>query len=135
MTVRVTAPAKVNLCLGVGPVRADGYHPLATVYTALELHDVLDLTLPAPDEPPGSEAPVVTVGGRVDTSGVPTGGDNLAVRAVSLLAAHHGRALPAGLRLHLDKGIPVAGGLAGGSADAAAALVACLLYTSDAADE
>ena len=41
--VRVASPAKINLCLGVGPVRADGYHPLATVYQAVDLHDALDV--------------------------------------------------------------------------------------------
>jgi 4-diphosphocytidyl-2-C-methyl-D-erythritol kinase len=111
----VAAPAKVNLCLGVGPVRGDGYHPLATVYQALELHDDLEL------ERVEGPARVLSVGGGVDTRSVPTGPCNLALRAVELLAAHHRRELPVGLRL--SKAIPVAGGLAGGSADAAAALV------------
>ena len=114
--VRVAAPAKINLCLGVGPVRADGYHPLATVYQALDVHGVVEA------EQVDGTAAVLGVRGTVDTTGVPTGPDNLALRAVALLAEHHRRALPVGLRL--TKRIPVAGGLAGGSADAAAALVA-----------
>jgi 4-diphosphocytidyl-2-C-methyl-D-erythritol kinase len=114
--VQVVAPAKINLCLGVGAVRADGYHPLATVYQALELYDHLEA------ERVDGRTRVLTIGGSVNTRTVPGGSDNLAVRAVELLAAHHGRELPVGL--HLYKGIPVAGGLAGGSADAAAALVA-----------
>ena len=114
--VRVAAPAKINLWLGVGPVRTDGYHPLATVYQALDLHDVVEA------EEVDGIATVLGVGGSVDTAGVPTGPDNLAVQAVARLADHHRRELPVGLRL--TKQIPVAGGLAGGSADAAAALVA-----------
>jgi 4-diphosphocytidyl-2-C-methyl-D-erythritol kinase len=113
--VRVTSPAKINLCLGVGPVRADGYHPLATVYQAVGLYDELEL------ERAGSGVPVLSVEGDVATAGVPTGPENLALRAVDLLATHHRRELPVALRLR--KGIPVAGGLAGGSTDAAAALV------------
>jgi 4-diphosphocytidyl-2-C-methyl-D-erythritol kinase len=113
--VRVAAPAKVNLWLGVGPARADGYHPLATVYHALDLHDDVEL------ERAFGGTRLLTVKGSVDTSTVPTGSENLAVRAVELLAEHHRRGLPVGL--HLTKHIPVAGGLAGGSADAAAALV------------
>ena len=124
--VRVAAPAKVNLCLGVGPVRGDGYHPLATVYQALDLHDVVeaervDRRADGPLDG-GAAATVLGVTGTVDTTGVPRGPENLAVRAVALLAAHHRRELPVGLRL--TKQVPVAGGLAGGSADAAAALVA-----------
>ena len=112
--VRVSAPAKINLCLGVGPVREDGFHPLATVYQAVGLYD--DVTVrPA-------EKPELTVSGDgVDTSDVPTDEENLAWRAVELLAAHHGRELV--VSMHVRKRIPVAGGLAGGSTDAAAALV------------
>lgn len=114
--VRVTAPAKINLCLGVGPVREDGFHPLATVYQAIGLVDEVTLR-PA-------DADVVTVSGDgVDVSEVPTDASNLALRAVHLLARHHGRDDLA-VSMHIRKRIPVAGGLAGGSADAAAALVA-----------
>ncbi len=113
--VRVAAPAKINLCLGVGPVRDDGYHPLATVYQALGRYDEVAL------ECRDGGVRVLAVRGSVATAGVPTGADNLAVRAVELLGAHHGRELS--VELSLTKAIPVAGGLAGGSADAAAALV------------
>jgi 4-diphosphocytidyl-2-C-methyl-D-erythritol kinase len=116
-TVTATAPAKINLCLGVGPVRADGFHPLATVYQAVGLLDAVTVG-PAPET-------TVTVTGadRIDLSGVPTDHTNIAARAAGLLAAHHG--LDAPVRIAIHKGIPVAGGLAGGSADAAATLVAC----------
>jgi 4-diphosphocytidyl-2-C-methyl-D-erythritol kinase len=113
--VRVSAPAKINLCLGVGPVRDDGYHPLATVYHAVGLYD--DVTVRAADRPE-----LTVSGDGVDTSAVPTDRRNLAWRAVERLAEHHGRELV--VSLHLRKRIPVAGGLAGGSTDAAAALVA-----------
>lgn len=120
-SVTVRVPAKINLCLGVGPVRADGYHPLATVYQAIDVHDELRATrvddtslsvtvhFDDPDE-----------AGRVD---VPENEDNLALRAAELLREHAG--IEEGAALAIRKVIPVAGGMAGGSADAAAALVAC----------
>ena len=113
--VRVSAPAKVNLHLGVGPVRDDGYHPVITVYQAIGLFD--DLVVREADR-----TSLTVSGDGIDVSDVPTDGSNLVLRAVEALAAHHGRDdLTASM--HLRKRIPVAGGLAGGSADAAAALV------------
>jgi 4-diphosphocytidyl-2-C-methyl-D-erythritol kinase len=113
--VRVSAPAKINLSLGVGPVREDGYHPLATVYQAVGLYD--EVVVRASDQ-----SPSVTVSGEgVDVADVPEDGSNLALRAVEALADHHGRELP--VSIHVRKRIPVAGGLAGGSTDAAAALL------------
>ncbi len=112
--VRVTAPAKINLSLGVGGLRADGFHPLATVYQAISLHDEVVLR-PADDQ-------TLTVSGEgVDVTDVPVDATNLALRAVRLLGQHHGRDL--GVAMHLRKRIPVAGGMAGGSTDAAAALL------------
>jgi 4-diphosphocytidyl-2-C-methyl-D-erythritol kinase len=122
--VRVTTPAKINLCLGVGPVRPDGYHPLATVYQALSLYDEVVLS-PLPDDAPADDRETgigVTVSGDgVDVDGVPRDETNLAARAIRLLAGHVGRELPTAV--HVRKRIPVAGGLAGGSSDAAAALL------------
>ena len=116
-TVAVTAPAKINLCLGVGPARADGYHPLATVYQAVGIHDRVVAT-------PADEITLAVTGDpRLSLEDVPTDGRNIAVKAARLLLAHHG--LERGVPLVIEKGIPVAGGMAGGSADAAAALVAC----------
>lgn len=114
MRVVVRAPAKINLHLGVGPVRPDGYHELVTVYQALDLLDEVRAEA-GPDL-------AVTVTGE-GASDVPLGADNLAVRAARLLADRTGTT--AGARLTIRKAIPVAGGMAGGSADAAAALVAC----------
>lgn len=110
VTVRV--PAKVNLQLSVGPVRDDGYHDLVNVFHAVSLFD--EVTAVPADEL------TVTVHGP---AGVPTGPDNLAARAAALLAEHAG--VRPGVALHIRKDIPVAGGMAGGSADAAAALLAC----------
>jgi 4-diphosphocytidyl-2-C-methyl-D-erythritol kinase len=112
--VRVNAPAKINLCLGVGPVRADGYHPLATVYQAVGLYDEVVLR-------PADVDDLTVSGDGVDVSAVPLDESNLVLRAVRLLAEHHEEELA--VAVHVRKRIPVAGGLAGGSADAAAALV------------
>jgi 4-diphosphocytidyl-2-C-methyl-D-erythritol kinase len=120
VTVRV--PAKVNLYLGVGPKRDDGFHDLATVFQAVSLYDEVTVRLADPFGEEDEPAVTVTVEGEGCDS-VPTGEDNLAVRAVRALADHVD--LTPAVHLTLRKGIPVAGGMAGGSADAAAALVAC----------
>ncbi|MBC3843784.1 4-(cytidine 5'-diphospho)-2-C-methyl-D-erythritol kinase [Streptacidiphilus sp. 4-A2] len=112
ITVRV--PAKVNVQLAVGGRRADGYHGLASVFFAVGLYDEVTVT---PSDRLG-----ITVQGT-DAQHVPADPSNLAARAAVLLAARHG--LEPAVRLHIAKDIPVAGGMAGGSADAAAALVGC----------
>lgn len=111
-SVTVRAPGKVNLYLGVGDRRADGYHELATVFHAVSLAD--DVTL--------RDADVLSlrvVGEGADT--VPTDERNLAWQAAELMGDHVRRAPD--VAIILDKSIPVAGGMAGGSADAAAVLV------------
>lgn len=110
VTVRV--PAKINLYLSAGPRRPDGYHELTTVFQALSLYDEVTAS-------PAEELTVEVTG----AFGVPTNEDNLAVRAARALAAAAG--VEPAVRLRIEKAIPVAGGMAGGSADAAAALVAC----------
>ena len=113
VTVRV--PAKINLQLSVGPPRADGYHDLVTVFHAVSLFDELTVT-PA-------DRDAVTVSGE-GASQTPANGDNLALKAITALRT----ALPGigePVQVAIRKRIPVAAGLAGGSADAAAALVAC----------
>jgi 4-diphosphocytidyl-2-C-methyl-D-erythritol kinase len=107
------APAKVNVQLAAGPLRPDGFHELRTVYLAVSLFDTVTVR-PA-------EGLSVTVTG-VDAGVVPTDRRNLVWRAAELLAAHAG--VPADATLDITKAIPAAAGLAGGSADAAAALVA-----------
>lgn len=119
--VTVRAPAKINLYLAVGAARPDGFHPVATVYQAIGLYD--DLTA----RPGGSGTNPVRLAlhaaDHVDAGAVPLApGTNLVHRAAQLLGAHHGRTLRADVEI--AKAVPVAGGLAGGSADAAAALVA-----------
>jgi 4-diphosphocytidyl-2-C-methyl-D-erythritol kinase len=113
-TITVRTPAKINLHLGVGAPRPDGFHPLSTVYQAIGVYDELRAR-------PADE---MSIRVHMDGSGtVPVDERNLAVRAARLLA--HEFAVDRGVELHLCKGIPVAGGMAGGSSDAAAALVAC----------
>jgi 4-diphosphocytidyl-2-C-methyl-D-erythritol kinase len=114
-SVTVRVPAKVNLQLGVGGRNADGYHDLATVFHAVSIYD--DVTV----SDDTGEVSVEVEGEHAEA--VPLDADNLAVRA-ALLLAEHGRVEPRA-RIVISKGIPVAGGMAGGSADAAAALVAC----------
>ena len=117
-SVSAIAHAKVNLHLGVGPLREDGYHELVTVFQSLSLHDELTLT-----EVDG-EGPVASLDAHGNPE-VPEDDRNLAWRAVEKLSAWHrdngGDALPA-VAIDLLKGIPTAGGMAGGSADAAATL-------------
>ncbi|WBB77569.1 4-(cytidine 5'-diphospho)-2-C-methyl-D-erythritol kinase [Micromonospora sp. WMMD882] len=112
--VRVRVPAKINLHLGVGPLRADGYHELNTVYHAISIHDELTARR--------GDTLSLTMAGE-GTGELALDDTNLVIRAARALAAYAGR--PAHARLHLRKQIPLAGGLAGGSADAAATLVAC----------
>ena len=105
MTLRVRAPGKVNLCLFVGEPREDGLHPLVSVVQALSLADELTLEPSALDEVvcPGVEGP------------------NLAARALRLFREATGWDGPP-QRLTIEKRIPVAAGMGGGSSDAAAAL-------------
>jgi 4-diphosphocytidyl-2-C-methyl-D-erythritol kinase len=112
--VRVRAPGKLNLSLRVGALQADGYHPLTTVFQAVSVYEEVVAT-------PSDERTLTVSGVQADL--VPTDGSNLALKAVEVLARHTG--IDDGVHLHIDKGVPVAGGMAGGSADAAAALVAC----------
>jgi 4-diphosphocytidyl-2-C-methyl-D-erythritol kinase len=158
--ITARAPAKVNLQLAVGPLRADGYHDLVNVFHAVGLYDEVTAT-PA-------ERFKITVSGDLAGGVVPTDRTNLAATAAIALAAatgyrgghparlaaatsvgpaldrdspsdrtgagrrpvedrvaSSGRSAAPGVHLHIRKGIPIAGGMAGGSADAAAALVAC----------
>lgn len=122
--VTATAPGKVNLSLRVGPPCPDGYHPVASVYLAVSLRE----TVTATARPDGR----ITVGpsarqvSLVDTADVPWDERNLAHRAAVHLRAHLGLDPEThGVDLEVAKQVPVAGGMGGGSADAAAALMAC----------
>jgi 4-diphosphocytidyl-2-C-methyl-D-erythritol kinase len=114
-SVHVRAPGKINVFLKVGAVMDDGYHDVATAYQAVSLYEDVY----------ASEASDFSVafGGHIDTSGLETDGSNLAIRAARLLARRAG--YRGGVRLHIDKNVPIAGGMGGGSADAAATLLAC----------
>ncbi|MCK6211030.1 4-(cytidine 5'-diphospho)-2-C-methyl-D-erythritol kinase [Georgenia sp. EYE_87] len=111
--VHVRAPGKINLALRVGPPRPDGYHPLATLFQAVSLYE--DVVARPADE--------ITLEIHGRGADLPTDGRNLAVRAAELLRETSGT--EAGVHLTLTKQVPVAGGMAGGSADAAATLLAC----------
>jgi len=122
-------PAKINLALKVGARRPDGYHPLATVYHAVSLYDEVEAVWAEADE-----FDVQVSGEGVDT--VPLDDSNLAVRAARLLARTHGPYDSLGASILLRKAIPVAAGLAGGSSNGAAALLACsVLWDLDVSAE
>lgn len=112
--VHVQAPGKINVFFAVGDIQPDGYHDVASVYQAVSL--VEDVWAQVGD------GFTVEVTGSVDVSGVPLDDRNLAVRAARLVARAVG--WEGGIHLEIHKGVPVAGGMGGGSADAAAALVA-----------
>lgn len=112
-TVTVRVPGKVNLYLGVGDLRDDGYHELTTVFHAVSLFDEITVR--------NADALSVETSGE-GAADLPTDHTNLAWRAAELMAEHVGRAPD--VSILVEKSIPVAGGMAGGSADAAAVLVA-----------
>ncbi|WP_405663464.1 4-(cytidine 5'-diphospho)-2-C-methyl-D-erythritol kinase [Streptomyces sp. NBC_01166] len=113
-SVTVRVPAKVNAQLAVGAPRPDGFHDLANVFLAVGLYDEVTVT-PA-------DTLRVTCSGP-DAHQVPLDATNLAARAAIALGARHG--IAPDVHIHIAKDIPVAGGMAGGSADGAAALLAC----------
>ncbi len=113
-TVTVRVPAKVNVQLAVGAARPDGFHDLANVFLAVSLYDEVTATT-------AGELTVTCAGPDADQ--VPLDRTNLAARAAEILAERAG--LSPDVHLHIEKRIPVAGGMAGGSADGAAALLAC----------
>ena len=128
------APAKTNLALHVGAPTQDGYHPLETLFIAVDVRETVTATVnthvarrgsgvtvtvsPAP----GSEYADMIQSGAAQLSDIPLDDSNLAVRATLAVCDAHGS--NPGIELRIDKAVPVAGGMGGGSADAAAALVA-----------
>jgi len=113
--IHTRAPGKINVFLKVGALLDDGYHDVAIAYQAVSLYEDVR-AYPASDFS-------VSVTGTVELSRVPTDGSNIAIRAARLLAARTG--YRGGVRLEIDKHVPVTGGMGGGSADAAATLLAC----------
>ena len=116
-SVRLPAFAKINLCLHVLGKRADGYHELRTIFQAISLHDTLEMAL------------VPEPGVFLETSdpALPAGPENLVYRAIDAIGREIG--IRGGVRALLEKRVPVARGLGGGSSDAAAALIGMMRLT------
>ena len=114
-TVHVKAPGKINVFLKVGAQLDDGYHDVAIAYQAVSLYEEVRVS--------ESDDFQVTVGGSVELSRVPTDGANIAIKAARLLAAKTG--YRGGASIEIAKHVPVTDGMGGGSADAAATLIAC----------
>src|ERR1017187_882045 len=113
-SVRLKAFAKVNLCLHVLGRRPDNYHELRTIFQTISLHDTLSLSR--------TRQPGIIL--ETDDAALPTGPENLVYRAIDAIACEIG--FRGGIRARLEKRIPVARGLGGGSSDAAAALIGML---------
>jgi 4-diphosphocytidyl-2-C-methyl-D-erythritol kinase len=123
-SVTVRVPAKVNLQLSVGPKEADGYHNLVSVFQAISIFD--DITIKLGE--PGSGLTISISGDQ--THGVPADANNLAAKAVALISKEYDLTVDA--HIEIKKSIPVAGGMAGGSADAAGAILGIdYLYSLD----
>ena len=113
-SVTATAPGKINVCLRVGPVRDDGYHDVATIFQAVSLVEEVTAS--------ESESFSVRFTGPIDTSALSVDESNLVLRAARAVAAESG--YTGGADIQVIKRVPIAGGMGGGSADAAATLVA-----------
>lgn len=121
MTNRETAsaPGKINIFFKVGALKSDGYHEVLSVYQALDLRETVSVT--------SAESWRVSVSGNISSeqiSAVPTGEENLVVRAAKVIAELAGLERAHPINFEITKNVPVAGGMGGGSADAAAALLA-----------
>jgi 4-diphosphocytidyl-2-C-methyl-D-erythritol kinase len=118
-SLRIRAFAKINLCLHVMGKRADGYHELRTIFQAISLHDTLDISIT-----PGTSAVELGLTSNDETL---VGPDNLVLRAIDAISREIG--FKGSVSVHLEKRIPVARGLGGGSSDAAAALIGMMRLT------
>lgn len=114
-SVTVRVPAKVNLQLSVGPKEEDGFHGLVSVFQAISIYDDVTIT----KSEPGNGITITVIGDH--THGVPADSTNLAVKAAELIASEYD--IDMDIHIEIKKLIPVAGGMAGGSADAAAVIV------------
>jgi len=113
--VHARAPGKINVFMKVGSLLDDGYHEVATAYQAISLYEEVYARL--------ADDFSVRFSGPIDCSGLATDGSNLAIKAARLLA--RSADYRGGVALQIEKHVPIAGGMGGGSADAAATLVAC----------
>ncbi|GAB3616481.1 4-(cytidine 5'-diphospho)-2-C-methyl-D-erythritol kinase [Okibacterium endophyticum] len=109
------APGKINVFLAVGSVGDDGYHDVATAYQAVSLYEDVRARL--------ADDFTVRFTGPIDAADLKTDSSNLAIKAAKLLARKTG--YKGGVHLSIEKNVPIAGGMGGGSADAAATLIAC----------
>lgn len=116
-SVRIPAFAKINSCLHIIAKRPDGYHELRTIFQAISLHDDLEL----------SQVPEPGIFLESSDPALPSGAGNLIYRAIDAIGGELG--IRGGIRVRLQKNIPVARGLGGGSSDAAAALIGMLRLT------
>jgi 4-diphosphocytidyl-2-C-methyl-D-erythritol kinase len=114
-TVHVRAPGKINVFLKVGALMDDGFHDVAIAYQAVSVYEDVRVV--------ESDDFQVEIDGSVELSRVPTDGSNIAIKAARLLAAKTG--YRSGASISISKHVPVTGGMGGGSADAAATLIAC----------
>lgn len=117
--VSASAPGKINIFFAVGKLRSDGYHDVLSIYQALDLREEITVA--------SAEEWLVEVTGQISAeqiASVPTGETNLVVRAAKALASSAGMQNPHPVSFEIAKSVPVAGGMGGGSADAAAALAA-----------
>lgn len=114
-SVTVRAPGKINVFFRVGALQPDGYHDVASLYQAVSLFEEVTAF--------ESDGFTVSFTGPIDTSGLTLDESNLAIRAAKLLASRTGH--QGGVELSIVKHVPIAGGMGGGSADAAATLLAC----------
>ena len=113
-SIEVQVPAKINLQLAVGPLESDGYHQLVTVFQAISLYDTVKITRDVDEF-------LITISG--DYAGaVPADENNLIYKAIDLMAEKY--QTERNVHVSVKKNIPVAGGMAGGSADAAATILA-----------
>lgn len=115
--ISAQAPGKINLFFQVGPVRENGYHNVVSLYQAVDLFETVSVET-------SSNWEIEVTDGSVDADKVPLDESNLVVRGARALASFVGIENPQPMRFVINKQIPVAGGMAGGSADAAAALIA-----------
>ena len=119
-SVRIPAFAKINSCLHIVAKRPDGYHELRTIFQTISLRDTLHISL---ERTPGALCFTFTS----NDPAMPLGAENLVVRAVKAFGSEFG--LRGNLTIHLEKKIPVARGLGGGSSDAAATLIGLMRLT------
>jgi len=125
-SLRLPAFAKVNLCLHVMGKRPDNYHELRTIFQTISLHDTLTISITSPDPEPGSGFSFFHM--RSTDPDLSVGPENLVMRAIQTIASEIGFK-GGSVSAHLEKNIPVARGLGGGSSDAAAALIGMLRLT------